>query len=471
MSRFNNPKALPGLLSQRPRAATGMLPSAPNIVVNERVRPAAPLPGAASTLPYEDVPNKGQVFCFYVLTIYLLSGCANDLIFRFTQGNAYITATCILLLPLFYIATGAPLRALQMPTGRWYTAFTLWVVIAVPFSIWRGGSVGVLVNYIPRDYLVCLYLAACAVSLRQVRTLVQVMRIGAVFVLMSCYAFGGSVYGRFAIPGSLFYGNANELGLQLLLGIIILGYSFFGSNKLVKVLSALAIFVSLIFILKTGSRGVFLATLATGFVVFLLSRQRILMLIAAVPAIIIAFLLAPTDMQQRLATFGSSQEDASSNGVTESAVGSTTQRQQLLKTSLYLTVTNPVFGVGPGQFAVKVAGDDEKKGLNSAWLGTHNSYTQVSSECGLPALVFYVATIVTCILMNYRLYRRSNGRPGLETIAGMSFCMFLSMFAYSISIFTFHEAYSLHLPLLAGVSICLYLAASPILERYENPVA
>src|SRR6266478_2052770 len=109
------------------------------------------------------------------------------------------------------------------------------------------------------------------------------------------------------------------------------------------------------------------------------------------------------------------------------------QRQKLLRTSIVLAITNPLFGVGPGQFAVKVAGEQEKKGEHADWLGTHNSYTEVASEAGLPAFIFYLATIVTCIRMNYRLFQRSRNRPGLESIAGLSFCMFLSMFAYSIA--------------------------------------
>jgi len=473
MSRFNNPKALPSLPLQPSRMATGVAAPSPRPVVmndlaNERSRPAAPRPGPAFAIGSEAVPNKLQTVCLFVVIVYLLSGCANDLIFRFTHGKAYISATCILLLPLLFIATGSPLRGLQTSTGRWFAAFAMWVAIAVPFSIWKGGSVDLLVNYVPRFFLVCFYVAAAAVSLRQVRTLVRVMGVAALFVIVSCLAFGGYIDGRFSIPDSLFYSNANELGLQLLLGIIIFMYSFFEKNKLAKVVSAVAIFVSLTFILKTGSRGVFLATLATGIVVFLMSRQRMIVVLAAVPALIIGFVLAPSEMRHRLALLVSSEPAQVTSDSDATAVGSVFQREYLLRTSIALAIANPLFGVGPGQFAVKVAGEDEKRGVHSAWLGTHNSYTQVASEAGLPAFIFYLATVVTCMRMDYRIYRRSKGRAGLETIAGMSFCMFLSTFAYSIAIFTFHEAYGLHLPLLAGVSISLYLAVKPILERYER---
>jgi len=188
----------------------------------------------------------------------------------------------------------------------------------------------------------------------------------------------------------------------------------------------------------------------------------------AVPALVIAFVLAPPEMRHRVTLIFINPMNVSAEDANSSAVGSQMQRQQLLKTSIYLAFTNPLFGVGPGQFAVKVAGDNEKGGKNSAWVGTHNSYTQVASEAGLPAFIFYLAAIVTGMRMSYRVYKRTKGRAGMETIAGISFCMFLSFFAYSIATFFFHEAYGPQLPLLAGVSIALYLTVKPALDRYES---
>ena len=33
------------------------------------------------------------------------------------------------------------------------------------------------------------------------------------------------------------------------------------------------------------------------------------------------------------------------------------------------------------------------EGTRGQWLGTHNTYTQISSECGLPGLLFFVASL------------------------------------------------------------------------------
>ena len=63
----------------------------------------------------------------------------------------------------------------------------------------------------------------------------------------------------------------------------------------------------------------------------------------------------------------------------------------LLKRSVSETISHPLFGVGPGQFPVRSWKRRKRKTTWFQWLGTHNSYTQVSSECGIPAFICYLA--------------------------------------------------------------------------------
>ena len=59
--------------------------------------------------------------------------------------------------------------------------------------------------------------------------------------------------------------------------------------------------------------------------------------------------------------------------------GSAQQRWALLIRSLELSVKHPLFGVGPGQF----------EELSGVWHQTHNSFTQLSAEAGVPALLLF----------------------------------------------------------------------------------
>ena len=96
-------------------------------------------------------------------------------------------------------------------------------------------------------------------------------------------------------------------------------------------------------------------------------------------------------------------------------------------------------------------------------MGTHNSYTQVSSECGIPALICYCAVLGFCFRSNWRLYRQTRHNPALKDVTTLSFCLLASALVYAVSTFFFHIAYSGGLPMQAGFSLALRLAAEPLL--------
>ncbi len=75
-------------------------------------------------------------------------------------------------------------------------------------------------------------------------------------------------------------------------------------------------------------------------------------------------------------TFDSNEDVAASYSSSE-------QRQQLFWQSIKVTAQHPLFGVGPGNFQV----------ISGIWHETHNSYTQMSSEGGIPALIFYLVIL------------------------------------------------------------------------------
>jgi O-antigen ligase len=63
--------------------------------------------------------------------------------------------------------------------------------------------------------------------------------------------------------------------------------------------------------------------------------------------------------------------------------GSLDARQELLKQSIQVTLQHPIFGVGPGNF----------QAITESWHVTHNTYTELSSETGLPGLALFLAIL------------------------------------------------------------------------------
>jgi O-antigen ligase len=147
----------------------------------------------------------------------------------------------------------------------------------------------------------------------------------------------------------------------------------------------------------------------------------------------------------------------------ESALSSQMQRMALFRQSVTYAITHPLVGVGPGQFAVAAFGDSVKEGTQAVWLGTHNSYTEVASECGIPAFLLYVSVIALTLVSNFRIHRRTAHRPEYGDLSALAFCTFSAALAYAICTFFFHIAYSAYLPGIAGMSIALRLGIHPSL--------
>ncbi len=105
-------------------------------------------------------------------------------------------------------------------------------------------------------------------------------------------------------------------------------------------------------------------------------------------------------------------------------------RSYLLKQSVVYTWQHPIFGVGLGQFSNFEGKSSLAEGKIGIWHETHNAFTQVSSECGIPASIFFVLGICSALFSVNRIYRRAR-REGDTEIANASFCYLLSMVGFS----------------------------------------
>jgi O-antigen ligase len=155
-------------------------------------------------------------------------------------------------------------------------------------------------------------------------------------------------------------------------------------------------------------------------------------------------------------------------GMAQSATSSTQSRRQLLKHSLLFTMHHPLFGVGPGMFVV--ADDAYMKSLGARkgqWLGTHNSYTQVSSEMGIPALLFYLAAVFLSVVGPLQVYRKTRGDPRLEEMGTLALGLHYTMVIYAVTVLFEHIAYTLMLPTFGGCVAALVRVADAEIERVK----
>ncbi len=127
---------------------------------------------------------------FVLYCIYVLSGFANDWSLHVFGVKAYLSTITLVLLPLAWLFSGNALRGLRSGAGICWAAFLLWMILATPLSVWRGGSAAMLANYVPRAYLDFFYTCSFVTSLRRCRQWMYVQIASGAALLLSCVAFG-----------------------------------------------------------------------------------------------------------------------------------------------------------------------------------------------------------------------------------------------------------------------------------------
>jgi O-antigen ligase len=267
------------------------------------------------------------------------------------------------------------------------------------------------------------------------------------------------------IDGSLFFDNSNDLAIGLLLAAASLLFVFFTPNRLLKIVASAEITLCILYILKTGSRGTFLAAIVSAFFAVMFAKRRPLLLLLAPPVLIALLAVVPSQTLQRLQSIVVDPEQTLAEGKGSGDVESQLAREDMFKLSLKLTATHPLLGVGMGMFDDFVQGEAAKAGKHTASLNTHNAYTQISSECGIPAFVCYLMTIILTLKLNYRMYKAFSREPDKidGRLVGIAFAGLIGGIGYVVASMFHHIAYSADLAWLAGDTLALWLCTQSLL--------
>jgi O-antigen ligase len=257
--------------------------------------------------------------------------------------------------------------------------------------------------------------------------------------------------------------NANDYAAHLLLVLpFLLWAGFSARRRLIRLAAVAGVGIGVLLILKTASRGAALA-LALTVVVYLVKAtpgRRMGVLLLAPVGLAALLLVVPQNAWRRIGSLSS----ASASSVQE-AVESSRAREYLLKKSLEYTLKFPIFGVGPGQFASYEGGHNVVIGVHGSWHATHNTLTQVSSECGIPALLFFVAGVISTFRAFSRCYKATQGRDDCREVADACFCAMLAIVGFCAATLFLSFAYAFYLPAMAGLSIAVTSAAGANTER------
>jgi O-antigen ligase len=155
-------------------------------------------------------------------------------------------------------------------------------------------------------------------------------------------------------------------------------------------------------------------------------------------------------------------------GIEAEAGESMDARQHLFEESVKYTFQYPVFGVGPGQFPNFFGRTTKALGEHSSWNETHNTYTQISSECGIPALLFAVAGLLSVFLLVNKSYGAAKAQQDKE-ITRVCLWYLTSMAGYLVTLAFLACAYRFTLPAMIGLGVAIHSAAQRRLLAAQPP--
>jgi O-antigen ligase len=382
------------------------------------------------------------------------------------------------LVGIFMVITGSFLVAFHDSIGKYMLAFTACFLVSIPFGIWRGGSVQVLID----QWLMSLVIFAATASLisdfGQYTRTAKTIALAILLLTIISITFGTMENGRLFLERGRF-ANPNEMAQALLLGMPFwwaLYMSF--RSPVAKLLAASSLALMLYVIAETGSRGALISVVVIVALMFVRATLagKVKLLVSAAVLLILAVSILPGGLKARYQTFfrqddsdtaeASGNQSANESTMLGSAVASTNSRKDMLIRSLVITLHHPILGVGPGNFPVEENDMARAEGKRrGAWLGTHNTFTEVSSECGLPALFFYAGIVALSLKKTYSLYRRTKPYAELKEIGAHALGLNYSLIAFVVTGMFLHAAYTALLPVLAGLTVSLLRTAEPLLPQ------
>lgn len=336
---------------------------------------------------------------------------------------------------------------------------TLWYVAGVPWAYWRTGSLQVLVQVWLKTLLIFFLLTQTLVNLSRIRRLLWAIILSEL-VVTSFSIFQGSrlasVGERLSAVNAGFLGW-NYLGIAVSTTVPYIAVLFISKPRLfTRVLLLVTLISTTWMLVLTGSRGgilgIFLSVLLTSVLVLRGASRGRIILVVLTCCLLVACLLAPRVLWERLGTLWGNTE---SSAVAASAAASTEQRTTLLRRSLEYTGRHPIFGLGLGNFAALSGAE-----TGTDWMVTHNAFTQISCEAGIPALVLFVALLIVVLR---RMSAVGKIRPKTEDeneLQLMARATLVSILSFVFGCFFANLAYDYFLFYLVAVAVGLQTIAS-----------
>ena len=322
-------------------------------------------------------------------------------------------------------------------------------LLSMPLAIDPGEAWGVFVDLLIKTILIFIVLVNVVRTELRLKLLIWLVFVVSIYLSINVihdyqagiFKIGLADQNTQRVEGAIknLFDNSNDLALHLVTMIpIAIAFGLMKKNPMRKIVYFGIALLMIAAVIITFSRGGFLALIAMTLVMArkLARRNKTAALAALVLGVIFFLAVAPGAYSGRLATIFNSAADVT---------GSASQRTEVLKRSIWVALRYPLFGVGLGNFHHKSEHE----------LGTHNAYTQVASETGIPAMIVYIIFLVHPLrklrMIERELFERNEPSRFYYLAIGLQG----SLIAYMVASFFAAVAYQWYIYYLVAYAIAL----------------
>ena len=324
-----------------------------------------------------------------------------------------------------------------------------WQCLGIPFAFYRSGALNYVVNGCSKALIVAWIVGMLVESIPQVRTLLFIQAGSvAVMTLFSILTYKGGRMG--GVLGGVF-DNPNDLAIAIAMNWPLCWlFLLSAKNPLKKAIWAIFMILMVRGLMLTYSRSGFLAlAVAVAFSLWefgVRGKRRYLIGVAVLFAVVL-LVLGPSKYASRLESIVGGSD---SSGVDIYGGDARQARLELLKMSLLTSAQHPVFGVGAGQF----------RAATELWHVTHNTYTEISADQGIPALGLFLA-VLALSFRNLRRIRSSPAYAASEDIRLFVGGLWAALASYVTGAMFASTSYNLFPYFLIGYTTALYRLTAP----------
>jgi O-antigen ligase len=330
------------------------------------------------------------------------------------------------------------------------------MVLSVPGSVYPGGSFRFIMNDYLKTFVLMMLLAAGMRAFIDVERCVLALVAGAaLYATATLMRFEVGPGGRLAV---LYYYDANDLALFLVCTMPLCVYFIQQGRKgLYRIVGAVALLLCFVTLVKTGSRGGFLALLGCG--AYMLLRYSAIplghRLVALGAGVVLMMFVAGETYWELMGTMLRPTADYNWSG--ESDVG----RMDVWGRAIGYMLDRPFLGVGVAGFARAEGTLSEfafrhEYGEGFKWSVAYNSFLESGAELGVPGLIVFTAFVVCGFRALGRIAKVRGGHGGVTgRHVAMAQAMSATLVAFCVGGFFLSQEYAAYLYSIMGLTVAL----------------